>query len=210
VTERDESERAPRTPARRRDPKDKAERLVHAALEAMDEFGYTHTTIHEICRRAGVSVGTFYAQFDSKAELLSSAASPDQALAFASDELRDPRRIQATLKEFLGGPRGSFWRAWREAVLSEPSLAPREEELAHEVRARLTEAIRDARKGTGVSDSVEDAAGVAWLIFGLVREALRQGAERPKDVAPLMAHAIWLVVTEAKPQPAAAQRSTHR
>ncbi|MEA2661371.1 MAG: Bacterial regulatory protein tetR family [Chloroflexota bacterium] len=201
VTERDHSVGPRPTAPRKRDPKDKADRLMHAAIDLMDELGYPHTTIHEICRRAGVSIGTFYAQFDSKAELIARAATADEALTFSAADLREPLRIEATIEEFLGGPRGRLWRTWREAVLSEPTLAEREEDLAREVRARLVAAITEARRAAGITGSPADSAGLAWLIFGMVREALRHGPGRPEDVAPLLAHAIWRLVMEAGPAP---------
>lgn len=55
---------APRADARRN-----AERLVQAARDAVDEVGVT-VTAHEIARRAGVGIGTFYRRVPSREALL--------------------------------------------------------------------------------------------------------------------------------------------
>jgi AcrR family transcriptional regulator len=54
----------PRADARRN-----AERLVQAARDAVDEVGVT-VTAHEIARRAGVGIGTFYRRVPSREALL--------------------------------------------------------------------------------------------------------------------------------------------
>jgi AcrR family transcriptional regulator len=46
-------------------------RVLAAAKELFDNQGYEGTTIREIARRAGVSVGSVFTTFDSKGEILS-------------------------------------------------------------------------------------------------------------------------------------------
>jgi len=48
-------------------------RVLAAAKELFDNQGYEGTTIREIARRAGVSVGSVFTTFDSKGEILSQA-----------------------------------------------------------------------------------------------------------------------------------------
>ncbi len=43
------------------------ERLLHAAEQLFGERTYWRTTVAEICARAGIATGSFYAHFDSKA-----------------------------------------------------------------------------------------------------------------------------------------------
>ncbi len=43
--------------------------LMDAAMSLMKDHGYYGTTIRDICRKAGVSVGTFYTYFPSKQEI---------------------------------------------------------------------------------------------------------------------------------------------
>jgi len=47
------------------------ERVLAAARELFDTFGYEETTVREIARRAGVSVGSVFTTFASKGDVLS-------------------------------------------------------------------------------------------------------------------------------------------
>lgn len=53
-------------------------RLVEAAAEVFAEQGYDRTRVQEIARRAGLTTGAIYANFEGKTELLA------QAISFAS------------------------------------------------------------------------------------------------------------------------------
>jgi AcrR family transcriptional regulator len=46
-----------------------AQRLLRAAEELFGERSYWRTTVADICARAGIATGSFYAHFDSKAEI---------------------------------------------------------------------------------------------------------------------------------------------
>ena len=46
-----------------------AERLLWAAEELFGERSYWRTTVADICARAGIATGSFYAHYDSKAEI---------------------------------------------------------------------------------------------------------------------------------------------
>jgi AcrR family transcriptional regulator len=46
-----------------------AERLLWAAEELFGERSYWRTTVADICARAGIATGSFYAHFNSKAEI---------------------------------------------------------------------------------------------------------------------------------------------
>jgi AcrR family transcriptional regulator len=46
-----------------------AERLLRAAEELFGERSYWRTTVADICARAGIATGSFYAHFNSKAEI---------------------------------------------------------------------------------------------------------------------------------------------
>jgi len=48
------------------------EKILNSALTLMQKQGIEQTTINEICKRANVSVGSFYVYFKSKGDLLSS------------------------------------------------------------------------------------------------------------------------------------------
>jgi AcrR family transcriptional regulator len=63
-------------------PRDPAERLIAASIEAVAAKGYMATTIEEIVGRAGVSLSTFYEQFEGKEELVVAALDAGQARLF--------------------------------------------------------------------------------------------------------------------------------
>ncbi len=44
--------------------------VYSAALELMEEKGYRGATIRDICKRANVSVGTFYSYFNTKSDVI--------------------------------------------------------------------------------------------------------------------------------------------
>ncbi|SHH62390.1 transcriptional regulator, TetR family [Sporobacter termitidis DSM 10068] len=46
------------------------ELVYKAALELMEENGYRAATIRDICKRANVSVGTFYSYFNTKSDVI--------------------------------------------------------------------------------------------------------------------------------------------
>jgi AcrR family transcriptional regulator len=49
------------------------ELLLDATIECLVELGYAHTTVHEICLRAGLSRGAQQHHFTTKAELMANA-----------------------------------------------------------------------------------------------------------------------------------------
>jgi AcrR family transcriptional regulator len=51
------------------DERPPAERLLAAAEELFGQRSYGRTTVADICARAGMATGSFYAHFDSKAEI---------------------------------------------------------------------------------------------------------------------------------------------
>lgn len=77
---------APRADARRN-----VARLVEAARAAVAEVG-VQVTAHEIARRAGVGVGTFYRRLPSREVLLAAVLAEviDEMLSLAGECLRDP------------------------------------------------------------------------------------------------------------------------
>ena len=54
-------------------PSETADRLVNAAVEALQEVGYDHLAMRDVCRRAGVTHATAYGYFASKPHLVSEA-----------------------------------------------------------------------------------------------------------------------------------------
>jgi AcrR family transcriptional regulator len=179
---------------RQRNPLDKRARLNRAALETFRELGYARAAVGQICRRAGVAVGTFYDNFESKRDLLAQNASADLALYFTADELGDVSAIEPVLRDFLRGDGGALWRAWREAVAIEPTLTARDVDITVEVQRRSLGAIAEARTRAGLPVAPQDLSEIHWAIRALMREALSRSNDAPQDIEALMARMIKLVV----------------
>src|SRR4026208_1757119 len=79
---------SPLPPQQARSPQT-AERITAAALELLEKKSFAEMSVTEIARRAGVSVGGFYARFPSKDALLRYFDLPGGGgiLASARDEL---------------------------------------------------------------------------------------------------------------------------
>lgn len=109
--------------ARRADARRNAERLIDAARAAVDEVGVA-VTAHEIARRAGVGIGTFYRRMPSREALLEAvlADTIDEMIAVAREAREHPdpwlgfcafaekyallRATSCGLNEALGGSGG--------------------------------------------------------------------------------------------------------
>lgn len=153
-------------PAPRADARRNVERLVAAARAAVDEVGTT-VTAHEIARRAGVGIGTFYRRVPSREALLEAvlagaidemtelarsarvAEDPWPAFAaFAADYVR-LRATSCGLNEALGGAGGL-------------ALADRIDDFGKEFRAlvRRLQSARVLRAGLTYRDIAFALAGV--------------------------------------------------
>lgn len=120
----------PRVPQQARS-RAKREAMLAAALVLFGEQGYEAVRIEEIATRAGTGVGTFYAYFQSKQQLLVVLMQRYLETMLALDWLpvdrtRSLRAIisQAVRRAFVPDRAyAGLWRAWREAVTVDPDLA---------------------------------------------------------------------------------------
>ena len=105
------------------------ERLMDGAQETFAERGYGAAHIHEICARSNVGIGTFYAHFDHKRELLQRVCVERSVLLTTTMTpaiLRDHGQLVAFLRRANDDPvAAGMLRAWYEAVLEEPDIAQR-------------------------------------------------------------------------------------
>jgi AcrR family transcriptional regulator len=74
-----------------------AQRLLRAAEELFGERSYRRTTVAEICARAGIATGSFYAHYRSKAEIFTAVvrqlnADLRQAMAAAIEQAGSSQR----------------------------------------------------------------------------------------------------------------------
>jgi AcrR family transcriptional regulator len=97
------------------DERPPAERLLAAAEELFGQRSYSRTTVADICARAGMATGSFYAYFDSKAEIFAAVVRAINA------DLR--MAIKAAMEQAEGGQRArerASFRAFFEMVSKRP------------------------------------------------------------------------------------------
>lgn len=172
-------------PAQRRTAEKRA-RLKAAALRLFGERGYEGTGIEAIAQQAGVAVGGFYQHFRSKRQLLVSLM--DELLeALASLELtpsvsmsvRDGLRALLARAfahdlQYLGA-----YRAWQEALLSDPDLARKQAQIHAWTTARVEAVLRRLQQSPGTRKAV-DVAGLARVIDSFFWSLLAQATTMSK------------------------------
>jgi AcrR family transcriptional regulator len=198
---------AERSPApRQRRSLEKRGRLKEAALRLFGERGYENTSVEEIARRAHLAVGGFYQHFKSKRHLL--IALMDELVEHLSRlELRpaaagDPRAVIHALiaaafdrdLRYLGA-----YRAWEEAVLSDPDLARRHRALHGWTTGRVMAVFTALQRLPGARTDV-DVARLAramdtffWsLLAQAVRMSKKELSEAIGAVTDLIYHALFV------------------
>jgi len=111
------------------DERPPGERLLAAAEELFGERSYRRTTVAEICARAGIATGSFYAHFHSKADIFAAVirrinadlrAAMRTALAQADDGQRSRERAGFRAYFDLMSKRPWIYRIVREAEFVAP------------------------------------------------------------------------------------------
>jgi len=139
-----DGENLPAAPRQARS-REKRAQLLTAGLALFGERGYEATAVDAIAQRAGVAIGSFYQHFRTKKQLL--LVLMDQLLERLEQldlrpkgaaTIRDGLRalLQSAFARDLAF--GGAYRAWREAILLDPSLRPRQEQIERWTRARVT------------------------------------------------------------------------
>src|SRR6267378_3744310 len=103
-------------PAPRR-PEEKRARLFVAARTVFGQIGYG-ASVHQICRAAGVGIGTFYHQFPDKAELMRQLMSQEHNFrvgAFDAIAADHPDNIAGEVARVIAGSDPALLRAMIEA-----------------------------------------------------------------------------------------------
>ena len=123
------SEQLPPEPRQKRS-QEKRRRLKEAALQIFLSRGYERTSVEQIAKRANLATGSFYQHYRSKRQLLL-ALMDDLLAAMGRLSLRPNYSgdVRSSLRELLA--RGfsndlrylGAYRAWEEAVLSDPQMA---------------------------------------------------------------------------------------
>jgi AcrR family transcriptional regulator len=186
---------------RHRAPEETRSRVVDAAAAEFAARGYAATSVKQICRAAGVSVGSFYHHFDDKAvvvcELLEGRAEGFAAVIAAVDVGR-PQTIESAVLELVEGEDAAVYRSLREAVEVEPRIADAAAQARRLVHDRLTATVRSARVHAEVEYAV-DAPSLAWTMLSLVRDALSgRGGPPPRAIATVISHGAAALTTTGR------------
>jgi len=202
-------EKMPRAPQQHRSVEKRA-RLEAAGLALFGEKGYENTSVEEIARRAKLAVGSFYQHFRSKRQLL--LALMDELLEKLSQlDLRPTGN--ANVREVLHGLLSrafahdlrylGAYRAWQEAVLSDPSLARKQEQIHAWTTGRALrlfqtlQRLPDARKDV---DTLGLARAMDSFFWSLLAQAVQMPMARLKQSIDAATHLIYHALFRDSPQ----------
>jgi AcrR family transcriptional regulator len=148
------------------------ERLLSSAERLFGESSYYRTTVAEICASAGMATGSFYAHFDSKADIfaavirrINSDLRAALSLALAGAARNQRARERACFRAYfdLTSKRPWIYRIVREAEFVAPAeFRAYYERLAH----GYAEGVRTAQ-AEGDIDRGFDPEVIAYLYTGL-------------------------------------------
>lgn len=165
------------------------QRLLDGAHEVFAERGYHAANVHEICAHAQVGIGTFYANFDHKRQLLQRLM-VERAVTIpsllTSADLASPERLAARLHTLIDDPRSAgLWRAWHQAVVEEEDLARFQAQWWPATIGQLAVLIEVARQEHPSRRELIDAPTVAWMTLTLSRELVLSDRQHAPDVEGL-------------------------
>jgi AcrR family transcriptional regulator len=197
-------ENLPPAPQQKRSLEKRA-RLIAAGLVLFGEKGYEKTSMDGIARRAKLAVGGFYQHFRSKRQLL--LVLMDALLEKLSQLKFRPgagKDVQAGIRELLSRAFShdlrylGAYRGWQEAILSDPDLAPKQEEINAWTTGRVTavfemlERLPGARKEVDIPGLARAIDSFFWSLLGRAGRMRKAELNRQIDAAThLMYHAMF-------------------
>lgn len=172
-------EQLPPEPRQRRS-QEKRKRLKDAALQLFRSRGYERTSVEQITKRANLATGSFYQHYRSKQQLL--LALMDELLAAMGQLSLRPNYsgdVRASLRELLA--RGfandlrylGAYRAWEEAVLSDPQMASSQITIRRWTTKRVAVLLTSLQQWPGARPGV-DVPALAQVIDTLFWSLLAQ------------------------------------
>ena len=158
-----------------RQDQDRRSAIIEAGYQLIAERGYSGATTAAICAAAGVSSGTFFHYFPTKASLL-------LGILEADIDHEAARHVELlTLAEQDAPQALDHWRAHLVNTAADPHLAG------------FVSALGDAPDDPRVTAHLAtESAGAHWLLVGLVDAGQRQGAWRSDRPAERLA--VWIGV----------------
>jgi AcrR family transcriptional regulator len=181
---------------------------LDGAQEAFCERGYHAATVHDICARAGVGIGTFYAHFDDKGQLLKQLMT-DRAITLPrllkAADFADAATLSQKLYEAVDEPvAAGMWRAWHEATLVQDDIAQFHIQWRGKSLKELATLIEEARRAniTRGRQHLVDPSIAAWAVMSLAREFTIHDREYRPDVnalASLLQTVVFGVANGSRP-----------
>jgi len=147
-------------------------RLLRAAYEQFTATGYRGTQVADICRRAGMSVGTFYQYFRSRSDVMTTLVSDAVRGTLDLPPWRLERGrsgVRELLREYVAGYEvtAPFQGVWEEATHVDDVPAAVRRDLSRFMTERLEREFRTARR-TGAFDRDLDPALLARALSAMV------------------------------------------
>ena len=165
---------------------DRRSRLKSAAIALFAAKGYEGTSIEEVAGQAGVAVGGFYQHFRSKRQLL--LALMDEFLERMSGLQLRPGGgpgVRAGLHSLLSHSFSmdvqylGVYRAWQEAVLADPALVAREQEIHAWTTARVLGVLQLLQGLPGARPGV-DITALAPVLDAFFWSLIAQAVQLPR------------------------------
>lgn len=170
-------------------------RILDAAEELASEKGFDDTSVAEVARRAGSSVGAFYTRFRDKDRLLYALYDRylEQAMATADDALDPARwkgvgiaRLLDSVVRFLVEiyrERAGLMRVFVMRNHTDPGFQARQERLSHYVSEKLTALLLERGDEIRHPDPARAAAFGLTLCFASIESAILFGEVRSGSLA---------------------------
>jgi AcrR family transcriptional regulator len=208
------SETLPPEPRQRRS-REKRARLKHAALDLFHAHGYERTSIEEIARRADLATGTFYQHYRSKRQLLlvlmEDLLAAMERLNLRPTPVGNARELLYELlargfamdRRYLGA-----YRAWQEALLSDPQLALDQMDIRIWTTSRVVYLLTLLQQWPGARKNVEIptlAEVIDTLCWSLLDESISMARERLNARIDAVTHLIYHAMFEDPAQQKAAR-----
>ena len=147
-------------------------------------------SVHDICRAAGVGIGTFYHQFPDKAELMRQLMDQEHHYRIgAFDALPGAEDPSAEVSRILAGSDPALLRAMLEACGTDPRLRDFARDLRRETQERLAAALERVRAARGARRPAVEASTAAWATMAVGDAFLGQAAPEVAKVFEVLAFA---------------------
>lgn len=167
-----------RGPMAARDPEARRAALLSSGARAFAAKGYEASSVNDIARDAGVSVGTLFKYFPDKAALLEAVLTDiehDFVAAMSRPEIHVgpyPDRLPSMMRALFGLAvrRESFF--WALTSGTHALRGPRSAQPGDAIRAAIERFIREGI-ARGEMREVGDPGRVASIAFGMVEAAMR-------------------------------------